>query len=65
MKERQKKRSSMVSENVLKDLSETYSPEEILEILGLDNFDLVVLLYDKIEENLHNFQLRPVDTYDV
>jgi hypothetical protein len=55
----------MVSENVLKDLAESYTPDEILEILGLDNFDLVVLLYDRIEENLHNFQLRPVDTYDV
>ena len=52
----------MVSEDVLKDLSETYSPEEILETLGLNNFDLVVLLYDRIEENLHNFQLRPVDS---
>ena len=55
----------MVSENVLKDLADSYTPDEILEILGLDNFDLVVMLYDKIEENLHNFQLRPVDTYDV
>jgi hypothetical protein len=51
----------MVSEEILKDLSETYSPDEILEILGLDNFDLVVLLYDKIEDNINHFQLRPVD----
>jgi len=51
----------MVSEEILKDLSETYSPDEILEILGLDNFDLVVLLCDKIEDSINHFQLRPVD----
>jgi|CoawatStandDraft_6_1074263.scaffolds.fasta_scaffold00202_7 hypothetical protein len=51
----------MVSEQILLDLSEAYSPDEILSIIGLDNFDLVVLLYDKIEEHINEFQLRPVD----
>jgi hypothetical protein len=55
----------MISNEQLRDLSEAYTSEDILDILGMSNYDLVTLLIEQIEENIDNFQLRPVDTYEL
>jgi len=51
----------MVSEEVLVDLARAYSPEEILDILEIDSLELLHMLYDKVCENISDFEIRPVD----
>lgn len=46
-------------------MSEAYAADDILDILGMSNYDLVILLIEQIEENIDKFQLRPVDTYEL
>jgi hypothetical protein len=55
----------MISNEQLRDLSEAYAADDILDILGMSNYDLVILLIEQIEENIDKFQLRPVDKYEL
>jgi hypothetical protein len=55
----------MISKEQLHDLSEAYTAEDILDILDMSNYDLLLLLIEQVEENIDNFQLRPVDTYEL
>jgi len=53
-----------LSDEQLTDLAEAYTIEELVEILELDALELLDLLRDKLEENIHKFNLRPVDCND-
>ena len=54
-----------LSEEQLIDISLAYNNEEILDILQIETIELVHILQEQIEENILNFNLRPVDcNYD-
>jgi|TARA_R110001599_G_scaffold64833_1_gene182643 hypothetical protein len=50
-----------LSNEQLLDISLAYSSDEILEILDIEPYDLLCILKDKVEENILEFNLRPVD----
>ena len=55
--------SNYLSEEVLKDISDMYSVDEILDNIGMLPHDLALLLADEIKENLEKFEIIPVDAY--
>jgi hypothetical protein len=50
-----------LSDEQLTDLAEAYTIEELVDILEIDT---VELLGEKLEDNLHKLNLRPVDCND-
>lgn len=51
----------LLSSQQLEDIALAYSCEEILDLLGVEPFELVELLRERIEQNILKFNLRPVD----
>ena len=51
-----------LSEEQLLDISQAYSCEEIVDLLDIDS--LIDLLREELAENIHKFNLRPVDCND-
>ena len=55
----------ILSEEQLLDLAQAYSCEQIIELLDLEPMSLLLAFKTKVEDNLEEFHLRPVDTlYD-
>jgi|TARA_R110000787_G_C13207303_1_gene424728 hypothetical protein len=55
----------ILSEEQLLDLAQAYSCEQIIELLDLEPMSLLLAFKTKVEDNLEEFNLRPVDTlYD-
>jgi hypothetical protein len=50
-----------LSDEQLRDLSLAYSCDEILDILDIEPYELLLILKDRVEENIYEFNLRPVD----
>ena len=55
----------MISDQILSDLAEAYSPEQIIELLDLESLDLLQAFRDRIRGNLTKFEIRPVDCNDL
>ena len=55
--------SKYLSQEILRDISDTYSTEDILDNIGMLPYDLALLLAEEIKDNLHKFELRPLDAY--
>ena len=53
-----------VSDEQLLDISEAYSCEEIVDLLDINSLKLLDLLREELAENIHKFNLRPVDCND-
>jgi hypothetical protein len=53
-----------LSDEQLIDLAEAYTIEELVDILERDTIELLDLLREKLEDNLHKLNLRPVDCND-
>jgi hypothetical protein len=51
----------MLSDQILYDISEAYSPEQILEILELDPLDILQAFRERVQDNINKFEIRPVD----
>ena len=52
------------SEEQILDISQAYSCEEIIDILDIDSLQLLDAFREELFENLHKFNLRPVDCND-
>jgi AraC-like DNA-binding protein len=52
-----------LSDEQLLDISLAYSCDEIIDILGIESFELLRILREEVEENILSFNLRPVDAY--
>ena len=50
-----------LSDEQLEDIALAHSCEEILDILGIESYDLAELLRDRIEQDIFKFNLLPVD----
>tara|TARA_R100000687_G_scaffold83013_1_gene84310 strand:- start:1137 stop:1310 length:174 start_codon:yes stop_codon:yes gene_type:complete len=55
----------MISDQILSDLAEAYSPEQIIELLDLEPIDLLQAFVDRVQENITKFEIRPVDCNDL
>ena len=53
-----------LSEEQILDISQAYSCEEIIDILDIDSLQLLDVFREELFENLHKFNLRPVDCND-
>jgi|TARA_R110002126_G_scaffold3473_1_gene19770 hypothetical protein len=53
-----------LSEEQILDISQAYSCEEIIDILDIDSLQLLDAFREELFENLHKFNLRPVDCND-
>ena len=53
-----------LSDEQLLDISQAYSCEEIIDLLDIDPLRLLDLLREELCENIHKFNLRPVDCND-
>tara|TARA_Y100001951_G_C11268435_1_gene257120 strand:+ start:505 stop:678 length:174 start_codon:yes stop_codon:yes gene_type:complete len=51
----------MLSDQILSDIADAYSPEQILEILELEPLELLQSFRERVQENLTKFEIRPVD----
>ena len=51
----------MLSDQILSDIADAYSPEQILEILELEPLELLQSFRERVQENLTKFEMRPVD----
>jgi hypothetical protein len=49
------------SEQILADLASAYSSEQVLEILDINTEELLCILIERVEANIHKFELRPLD----
>lgn len=54
----------MLSDDILRDIADAYSPETIIEILGISSLDLLIAHRDKVQENITLFEMRPVDCHE-
>ena len=54
-----------LSEEILSDLASAYTSEQVLDLLEIDTQELLSILIDQLEDNLHKFELRPVDCNDL
>ena len=54
----------MLSDDILRDIADAYSPETIIEILVISSLDLLLAHRDKVQENLTLFEMRPVDCHE-
>jgi hypothetical protein len=55
--------SKYISKEILRDISDTYSSDEILDNIGMLPYDLALLLAEEIKENISKFDHRPLDAY--
>jgi|TARA_R100001594_G_scaffold96576_1_gene130807 hypothetical protein len=54
----------ILSEEQLIDLSEAYSCDQLIDILGIESIQLLMAFREDVEENISKFNLRPVDCHD-
>ena len=54
-----------LSEDILSDLASAYTSEQILEMLGINTVELLCLLSEQVEDNIHKFELRPLDCNEI
>jgi len=53
-----------LSEDILSDLASAYTSEQVLDILGINTLELLCILIDPVEENIHKFEWRPLDSHE-
>jgi|8_EtaG_2_1085327.scaffolds.fasta_scaffold218317_2 hypothetical protein len=54
-----------LSDEMLSDIAEAHSPEEIVEILDLESIDLLLSFRDRVQEQLTKFEVRPLDCHEI
>tara|TARA_R110002020_G_scaffold31877_1_gene98782 strand:- start:467 stop:640 length:174 start_codon:yes stop_codon:yes gene_type:complete len=54
-----------LSDEMLSDIAEAHSPEEIVEILDLESIDLLLSFRDRVHEQLTKFEVRPLDCHEI
>ena len=54
----------ILSEEQLIALSEAYSCDQLIDILGIESIQLLMAFREDVEANLSKFNLRPVDCHD-
>ena len=54
-----------LSDEMLSDIAEAHSPEEIVEILDLESIDLLLSFRDRVQEQLTKFAVRPLDCHEI
>ena len=54
----------ILSEEQLIALSEAYSCDQLIDILGIESIQLLMAFREDVEENISKFNLRPVDCHD-
>tara|TARA_R110000824_G_scaffold217460_2_gene403952 strand:- start:1037 stop:1210 length:174 start_codon:yes stop_codon:yes gene_type:complete len=54
-----------LSDEMLRDIAEAHSPEEIVEILDLESIDLLLSFRDRVREQLTRFDVRPIDCHEI
>ena len=54
-----------LSDEMLSDIAEAHSPEEIVEILVLESIDLLLSFRDRVQEQLTKFEVRPLDCHEI
>ena len=55
----------MLSDQILSDIADAYSPEQILEILDISSLEILLQFRELVQENLTKFEMRPVDCDDI
>jgi hypothetical protein len=53
-----------LSHEIISDILESYTIEDIIEIVGLSSLDVALMLDENISENLHKFEHLPLDAYN-
>jgi hypothetical protein len=56
--------SKYLSHEILRDISDMYSTEEILDNIGMLPYDLTLLLAEEITCNISKFDRRPLDAFN-
>ena len=56
--------SKFLSHEIISDILEAYTIEDIIEIVGLSSLDVALMLDENISENLHKFEHLPLDAYN-
>ena len=54
-----------LSDEMLSDIAEARSPEEIVEILDLESIDLLLSFRERVQEQLTRFDVRPIDCHEI
>jgi len=54
-----------LSDEMLSDIAEAHSPEEIVEILDLESIDLLLSFRERVQEQLTRFDVRPIDCHEI
>ena len=55
----------LLSDQILGDIAEAYSTEEVIELLDLESIDILDAFRDRVRENLTRFEIRPIDFHEI
>ncbi len=55
----------MLSDDILSDIAQAHSPEDIVEILDLDSLELLLAFRERVQEHLTKFEVRPLDCHEI
>ena len=61
----QRKKILMLSDDILSDIAQAHSPEDIVEILDLDSLELLLAFRERVQEHLTKFEVRPLDCHEI
>ena len=55
----------LLSDQILGDIAEAYSTEEVIELLDLESIDILDAFRDRVRVNLTRFEIRPIDCHEI